>query len=94
MRIEEEKPFRCKAILPPSRVLASGVDLHAAAHKAALPPETSPTKDRAKMREARPVSGGLSAGVPPVPIPNTVVKAGSADDTWGATLWENRSPPE
>jgi hypothetical protein len=41
-----------------------------------------------------PVSGGLSGGVPPVPIPNTVVKAACADDTWGATPWENRSPPE
>src|SRR5579862_5395523 len=31
--------------------------------------------------------------VPPVPIPNTVVKRASADDTWWATAWENRSSP-
>ena len=34
-----------------------------------------------------------SAGAPPLPIPNRVVKARSADDTWGATPWESRSPP-
>ena len=27
---------------------------------------------------------------PPVPIPNTVVKLISAEDTWLATAWENR----
>jgi hypothetical protein len=31
--------------------------------------------------------------VPPVPFPNTVVKRASADDTWWATAWENRSSP-
>jgi hypothetical protein len=41
-----------------------------------------------------PVSGGYGEDVPPVPIPNTVVKVFSADDTRGATLRENRSPPE
>lgn len=40
------------------------------------------------------LSGGHSVGVPPVPIPNTVVKADSADDTCGATCRKNRSPPE
>ncbi len=30
---------------------------------------------------------------PPVPIPNTVVKRPSADDTALVTEWENRSPP-
>ena len=29
----------------------------------------------------------------PVPIPNTVVKLLSADDTWGVTLWEIRTSP-
>ena len=38
-------------------------------------------------------SGGLGAGDPPVPIPNTAAKLRSADDTEGATLWENRTPP-
>ena len=46
------------------------------------------------VRERAPVSGGHSVGVPPVPIPNTVVKAGCADNTWGETFWEDRSPPE
>ena len=41
-----------------------------------------------------PISGGHSAGVPPVPIPNTVVKPTYADDTRGETCRENRSPPE
>src|SRR5439155_23405304 len=39
------------------------------------------------------LSGDLSAAVPPVPIPNTVVKGRSADDTGGATRRDNRSPP-
>ena len=30
---------------------------------------------------------------PPVPIPNTVVKLISAEDTWMETSWENRSVP-
>ena len=38
-------------------------------------------------------SGGYSEGGPPVPIPNTVVKSFSADDTSGATPWESRSLP-
>ena len=32
-----------------------------------------------------------SEEVPPVPIPNTVVKLLSADDTWGVTPWEIRT---
>ena len=31
--------------------------------------------------------------VPPVPIPNTVVKLISAENTWRAASWENRSVP-
>ena len=31
--------------------------------------------------------------VPPVPIPNTVVKLIRAEDTWRVTAWENRSVP-
>ena len=38
-------------------------------------------------------SGGSSDAVPPVPIPNTVVKRFSAYDTALVTEWENRSPP-
>ena len=38
-------------------------------------------------------SGGYSEGDPPVPIPNTVVKPFSADDTSGATPRESRSLP-
>ena len=34
-----------------------------------------------------------SEEVTPVPIPNTVVKLLSADDTWGVTLWEIRTSP-
>ena len=50
-------------------------------------------KDGAKALLS-PISGGHSAGVPPVPIPNTVVKPTYADDTRGETCRENRSPPE
>ena len=32
-----------------------------------------------------------SEEAPPVPIPNTVVKLLSADDTWGVTPWEIRT---
>ena len=40
------------------------------------------------------VAPGDSSGVvPPVPIPNTVVKRSSADDTEGETPLENRSLP-
>ena len=31
--------------------------------------------------------------VPPVPIPNTVVKLSGAEDTWVVTPWKNRSMP-
>ena len=37
--------------------------------------------------------GEYSEEVPPVPIPNTVVKLLSADDTWGVTPWEIRTSP-
>ena len=39
------------------------------------------------------VSGGHTAGVTPVPIPNTEVKPRRADDTARVTVWERRSPP-
>ena len=35
--------------------------------------------------------GEYSEEVPPVPVPNTVVKLLSADDTWGVTPWEIRT---
>ena len=31
--------------------------------------------------------------VPPVPIPNTVVKLNCAENTWRAAAWEDRSSP-
>ncbi len=37
--------------------------------------------------------GGQSVADPPVPIPNTVVKRHSADDTALVRAWENRSLP-
>ena len=37
--------------------------------------------------------GVNDAGGPPVPIPNTEVKPGSAEDTWLETTWENREMP-
>ena len=37
--------------------------------------------------------GVYSIEVPPVPIPNTVVKLNCAEDTWRAAARENRSSP-
>ena len=37
--------------------------------------------------------GDYSGRETPVPIPNTVVKPSSSDDTAGAALWENRTLP-
>ena len=48
------------------------------------------------FKEKREVDGKTSkAGAddakdPPVPIPNTEVKLGCAEDTWLETTWENR----
>src|SRR5262249_10949293 len=39
------------------------------------------------------LSGGHTARVRPVPIPNTEVKPRWADDTVRVTAWERRSPP-
>src|SRR6266849_3031670 len=41
----------------------------------------------------QPLSGGNTARVTPVPIPNTEVKPRRADDTARVTVWERRSPP-
>ena len=40
------------------------------------------------------IFGDNDAEVTPVPIPNTVVKLCSADDTWWEAAWESRSSPE
>ena len=37
--------------------------------------------------------GVYSIEVPPVPIPNTVVKLNCAENTWRAAAWEDRSSP-
>ena len=37
--------------------------------------------------------GAYDVEGPPVPIPNTVVKLNSVEDTWLATARENRSVP-
>src|SRR5207248_3648102 len=37
--------------------------------------------------------GDLTAGVPPVPIPNTAVKPRRADGTARESVWERRSSP-
>ena len=39
------------------------------------------------------ISGDNSVEVTPVPIPNTVVKLFSADDTWWEAAWESRTSP-
>src|SRR5687767_14701568 len=44
-------------------------------------------------RQLKIYPGDASGEAPPVPIPNTEVKLSSAEDTRGATSWENRSSP-
>ena len=43
--------------------------------------------------QALQVVGDLTAGDPPVPIPNTVVKPRRADGTARESVWESRSLP-
>ncbi len=40
------------------------------------------------------IFGVYNIEVPPVPIPNTVVKLNCAEDTWRAAARENRSSPK
>ena len=42
---------------------------------------------------AKAIAGVNDDEDPPVPIPNTVVKLISAENTWMETSWENRSVP-
>ena len=39
------------------------------------------------------ISGGLSEGETPLPIPNRAVKPLSADGTWPSRARESRTPP-
>ena len=39
------------------------------------------------------ISGDVGYVVPPVPIPNTVVKHINAESTWLETVWEDRKLP-
>ena len=48
---------------------------------------------RGDGRQLKIYPGDASGEAPPVPIPNTEVKLSSAEDTRGATSWENRSSP-
>ena len=52
----------------------------------------SPSNDGGS-RQLKIYPGDASGEEPPVPIPNTEVKLSSAEDTWGATPWEDRSSP-
>ncbi len=56
------------------------------------PPHWLCTPQRGSWRTAG-AGGDRSGAAPPVPIPNTVVKRPSADDTGGGTRWDNRSLP-
>ena len=47
-----------------------------------------------KTQSDNEIFGDYDAEVTPVPIPNTVVKLCSADDTWWEAAWESRSSPE
>ena len=48
---------------------------------------------RKNLLSARKSTGGNDGEVPPVPIPNTVVKLSSAESTWLDTAREDRSLP-
>ena len=45
------------------------------------------------VRKTSKKSGDNGGEDPPVPISNTEVKLSSAEDTWRATAWENRTLP-
>ena len=47
-------------------------------------------KEQILKRMSLQISGGDSQVVPPVPIPNTVVKHLYAESTWLETTWEDR----
>src|ERR1700722_815983 len=53
---------------------------------------TKSCTSKAKLTAA-PDVGDLTAGVPPVPIPNTEVKPRRADCTARESVWESRSLP-
>ena len=61
-----------------------------------VPQGARPPRDATRHDGFTPIfpSGGHSGGALPDPIPNSVVKPSSADDTAWATAWERRSPPE
>ena len=40
------------------------------------------------------VSGGITGGATPDPIPNSEVKPSRADGTARSSVWESRTPPE
>ena len=52
------------------------------------------TNERRSKGQASRLSGDNSERVTPVPIPNTVVKPLSAENTWWATAREHKSSPE
>ena len=57
-------------------------------------PQTSNRKVKEKSRRpSKTLTGGNDGEVPPVPIPNTVVKLSSAESTWLDTAREDRSLP-
>ena len=62
-------------------------------HPIQLPRHRLPLTPHSQPHTSQNLPGGPSGVVPPVPIPNTAVKGPSANDTRGATLRENRSPP-
>ena len=50
-------------------------------------------RQETSLLSARKSTGGNDGEVPPVPIPNTVVKLSSAESTWLDTAREDRSLP-
>ena len=56
--------------------------------------EKSDEKTRLDINAFACIFGDNDAEVTPVPIPNTVVKLCSADDTWREAARESRSSPE
>ena len=54
----------------------------------------SKAKERQGMRHQRRLLVAMRLGDTPVPIPNTTVKAQTADDTILVTVWQNRWLPD
>ena len=87
---------KCSNALSQAVLMAEGL-LHGAENSLFVAQKQKPSLfGRSAKSETRPENkslGDWSDGGTPGHIPNPVVKAVSADGTWGAAPWESRSLP-